>query len=77
MWLQDPLRRVGGDVAYEIGIESGEGILMGKPITIRHRVTNICRREASEWKMVHRHADLNPEEQGVSRQLHVSQEAPQ
>jgi ketosteroid isomerase-like protein len=72
-WLQDRLIRVGGDLAYETGIESGEGILMGKPTTIRHRVTNIYRREASGWKMVHRHTDLNPAEREVASQLHSSQ----
>jgi len=73
VWLKDRLIRVGGDLAYEIGIESGEGIIMGKPTTISHRVTNIYRREAGGWKMVHRHTDLNPTEQDVSRQLHSSQ----
>jgi ketosteroid isomerase-like protein len=70
VYLHDPLRRVVGDLAYETGIESGEGIIMGKPTTIRHRVTNIYRREAGGWKMVHRHTDLNPSEQGLSSQLH-------
>ena len=73
VWLKDPLIRVGGDLAYEIGIESGEGMIMGKPTTISHRVTNIYRREAGGWKMVHRHTDLNPAEQEVSRQVHSSQ----
>ena len=71
VWLKDPLIRVGGDLAYETGIESGEGIIMGKPTTIRHRVTNIYRREAGGWKMVHRQTDLNPAEQGLSSQLHT------
>ena len=73
VWLKDPLILVGGDLAYEIGIESGEGIIMGKPTTINHRVTNIYRREASGWKIVHRHTDLNPSEREVSTQLHPSQ----
>ena len=68
--LKDPLIRVGGDLAYEIGIESGEGMIMGKPTVISHRVTNIYRREAGGWKMVHRHTDLNPAEQEVSKQVH-------
>ena len=72
LWLQDRLIRVGGDLAYETGIESGEGIIMGKQTTINHRVTNIYRREAGVWKMVHRHADLNPAEQEESKQLHSS-----
>jgi ketosteroid isomerase-like protein len=70
VWLQDRLIRVGGDLAYETGIESGEGIIMGKQTTISHRVTNIYRREAVAWKMVHRHTDLNPAEQEDSKQLH-------
>ncbi|TMC18486.1 MAG: nuclear transport factor 2 family protein [Chloroflexi bacterium] len=61
--LENPLRRISSDLAYEIGIECGEGIIMGKPASIRHRVTNIYRREADGWKMVHRHTDLNPAEQ--------------
>jgi ketosteroid isomerase-like protein len=74
VWLQDPLIRVGGDLAYETGIESGEGVIMGKPTTISHRVTNIYRREADGWKMVHRHTDLNVvEQQELSRDLHSSQ----
>lgn len=72
LWLQDRLIRVGGELAYEIGIECGEGIVMGKPTTIRHRVTNIYHREAGEWKMVHRHTDPNPAEQNVSTQLHAT-----
>jgi ketosteroid isomerase-like protein len=74
VWLQDPLIRVGGELAYEIGIESGKGVIMGKQTTIRQRVTNIYRREAGGWKMVHRHTDLNPAEQQESKQLHSSQE---
>ena len=73
LWLQDRLIRVGGELAYETGIESGQGIIMGKQTTISHRVTNIYRREAGGWKMVHRHTDLNPAEQEVSRQVHSSQ----
>jgi ketosteroid isomerase-like protein len=71
---QDRLIRVGGNLAYETGIESGEGIIMGKQTIISHRVTNIYRREAGAWKMVHRHSDLNPAEQEESKQLHSSQE---
>jgi len=45
-------------------------MIMGKPTVISHRVTNIYRREAGGWKMVHRHTDLNPAEQEVSKQVH-------
>jgi ketosteroid isomerase-like protein len=70
--LKDPLRRVGGELAYEVGIEFAEGTIAGKPTSIRHRVTNIYRREAGGWKMVHRHTDLNPAEQDVSERLQSS-----
>src|SRR6266516_3507255 len=73
MRLKDPLIRVGRDLAYEIDIESRKKMIMEKPTTINHRVTNIYRRETKGWKMVHRHTDLNPAEQDVSRQLHSSQ----
>jgi ketosteroid isomerase-like protein len=60
--ITDSLIRASADLAYEIGIESGEGTLAGQPASIRHRVTNIYRREAGEWKNIHRHTDLNPAE---------------
>jgi len=74
LWLQNRLILVGGDLAYETGIESGDGIIMGKQTTINHRVTNIYRHEAGAWKMVHRHTDLNQAEQEEPKQLHSSQE---
>jgi ketosteroid isomerase-like protein len=70
--IRDRLIRVGGELAYEVGIEWGEGVVMGKPTTIEHRVTNIYRREADGWKLVHRHTDPNPEEKDVAAQLHSS-----
>src|SRR5437588_12332879 len=70
LWLQNRLILVGGDLAYETGIESGDGIIMGKQTTINHRVTKIYRHEAGAWKMVHRHTDLNQAEQEESKQLH-------
>jgi ketosteroid isomerase-like protein len=60
--LNDPLIRVVGDLAYEIGVESGGGTIAGRPRSIEQRVTNIYRREPAGWKMVHRHADINAEE---------------
>jgi ketosteroid isomerase-like protein len=71
--IRDRLIRVGGDLAYEIGIEFAEGIIAGQPTSIKHRVTNIYRREAEGWKMLHRHTDINPkEEEEVSSRLHSS-----
>jgi ketosteroid isomerase-like protein len=60
--ITDSLIRTSGDLAYEIGIESGEGTIAGEPASIRHRVTNIYRREEGGWKNIHRHTDLNPSE---------------
>src|SRR5258705_10521813 len=58
--LKDQLIQVAGDVAYEVGIEHGQFKLAGQPVTIEHRVTNIFRREAGAWKLVHHHADISP-----------------
>ena len=67
--LNDALRVISGDLAYESGMEEGEGVIAGAPTVIRHRVTNIYRRESGGWKLVHRHTDLNPAEQDVAQEL--------
>jgi ketosteroid isomerase-like protein len=58
--LSDQLIQVAGDVAYEVGLEQGQFTLAGEQIPIDQRVTNIYRREAGGWKIVHHHADLSP-----------------
>ena len=58
--LTDQLIRVGTDLAYEVGVEEGDLTLGGERVPIRHRVTNIYRREGGDWKMVHHHADVSP-----------------
>ena len=58
--LRDQLIRVGTDLAYEVGIEEGELTLAGERVPIKHRVSNIYRREGGEWKMVHHHTDTSP-----------------
>jgi len=58
--LKDQLIEVIGDVAYEVGIEQGQFTFAGEPITIEHRATNIYRREAGSWKMIHHHTDISP-----------------
>jgi ketosteroid isomerase-like protein len=50
--------QVAGDVAYELGVERGQFKLGGKKVTIADRVTNIYRREADDWKIVHHHTDI-------------------
>ena len=58
--LKDQLIHVDGDVAYELGVEQGECKLGGHPVAIKHRVTNIYRREGGEWRMIHHHSDASP-----------------
>ncbi len=57
--LDDQFIEVGGELAYELGIERGETTLAGESITIEQRVTNIYRLEAGEWKIVHHHTDVS------------------
>jgi ketosteroid isomerase-like protein len=42
------------------GTEHLDVSLAGNEVHANFRVTNIYRREGSEWKMVHHHTDLNP-----------------
>lgn len=58
--LGDQIVQVAGDVAYELGVERGQLKLAGQQVTIEHRVTNIYRREAEGWKIVHHHTDVSP-----------------
>ncbi|MGA0069636.1 MAG: nuclear transport factor 2 family protein [Miltoncostaeaceae bacterium] len=47
-------------MGYSIGTEIGEGITDGEGnlVDIRHRVTNIFRRDPGGWRIVHHHTDL-------------------
>ena len=58
--LKDQFIQVVGDLAYELGVESGEVQLAGHPVSLDHRVTNIYKREAGVWKIVHHHTDTSP-----------------
>jgi len=58
--LDDQLIRVVGDLAYELGSERGQAKFAGQQISLDHRVTNIYRREAGSWKIVHHHTDVSP-----------------
>ena len=58
--LNDQLIQVSGDMAYEVGTEQGQLKMTGKEISINQRVTNVYRREAGEWKIVHHHTDISP-----------------
>ena len=54
-----------GDMGYTLGFErfnhhTQDGSV--EPFTVR--VTHIYRREDGEWKIVHRHGDLTPADEG-------------
>lgn len=55
--LGEQLIRVIGDAAYELGIERVDATLAGQPVRREVRVTNIYRREAGAWRIIHHHAD--------------------
>jgi ketosteroid isomerase-like protein len=67
--LVDQIVHVGEDLAYEVGVERGGFTLAGESISIEHRVTNVYRREAGQWKLVHHHTDLSEAMMGVLRRL--------
>jgi ketosteroid isomerase-like protein len=58
--LIDQRIEVEGNMAYEVGIEKGQATFGGKKVSIEHRVTNVYRKEAGAWKMVHHHTDISP-----------------
>jgi len=58
--IRDQSIHVTGDLAYEVGVEKGQATLAGEQIAIEQRVTNVYRREAGQWKIVHHHTDLSP-----------------
>jgi len=51
-----------GDLAYTVGYEHNEVTVDGRPRTYTLRVTHAYRREAGEWRIVHRHGDFPPRE---------------
>lgn len=58
--LKDPFIQVHGDMAYELGVEHGEITMAGHHVSLEHRVTNIYKREAGGWKIIHHHTDISP-----------------
>jgi ketosteroid isomerase-like protein len=58
--LRDQVVHVGGDIAYELGVEHGQITLAGHKVSLSHRVTNIYRKETGGWKIVHHHTDIAP-----------------
>ena len=57
--LRDQRICVGEDLAYVTGSEHVNLFIMKDQVQGGLRVSNVFRREGSEWKMVHHHVDLN------------------
>ena len=49
------------DAAYTLGTEHGQASIGEQTVGIEWRVTNIYRREADGWKIVHHHTDFSSE----------------
>ena len=58
--LKDQFIQVHGDMAYELGVEHGGFKMAGHHVSLEHRVTNIYKREAGGWKLIHHHTDTSP-----------------
>jgi ketosteroid isomerase-like protein len=57
---------VSGDLAYTVAVESASASVGGGPVRpLTNRATQVCRREDGEWKIVHRHSDQPPLDQGL------------
>jgi len=57
---------VSGDLAYTVAFEHASVSIGGGPVqSLTNRATHVYRREDSEWKIVHRHTDQPPIDQGL------------
>ena len=70
--LDDQIVQVGGELAYELGIERGKAKIAGESVPIEQRVTNIYRREAGQWRIVHHHTDISPAMLGILERLQAA-----
>lgn len=55
---------LGADLAYTVGYEQGEAAIDGVTQPVKIRVTHVYRHEEDDWKLVHRHGDFAPLDQG-------------
>lgn len=53
-----------GDMAYTVGYERNQVKVDGRPRTYTLRVTHVYRREDGDWRIVHRHGDVPPDDDG-------------
>ena len=66
---RDQRLRVIGDAAVESGIEQVSFKLAGHAVEAQIRVTNVYRRAADGWKIIHHHTDPSPEMQEALSKL--------
>jgi ketosteroid isomerase-like protein len=52
------------DLAYTVGYEHNQVKVNGEPRTYTLRVTHVYRREDRRWRIVHRHGDTPPAQDG-------------
>ena len=52
----------GVSLAYMAGFEHSSAMVDGRPATYRMRTTHVYRREGGIWRIIHRHADLMPDQ---------------
>lgn len=53
-----------GELAYTVGYERNQVKVNGEPRTYTLRVTHVYRREDGQWRIIHRHGDRPPTEDG-------------
>lgn len=63
-------------MAHEVGVEAGTITLASLTATVEHRVANVYRREAGNWRMLHHHTDLSPEMLDALARLKASARRP-
>ena len=72
--LRDQRICVGEELAYETGKEHVNVLLAKDQVQANYRVSNVYRREGSEWRMVHHHVDFDPTVLEIVRKLEISRQ---
>jgi len=73
--LRDQRISVGEDLAYETGTEHVNVLIAKGQAQADLRISNVFRREGSEWRMVHHHVDLNQTMLAILSKLETGRQA--